>query len=69
MYLIQLLFFSIDIHTTKWFVRRENEEETLLIENQTEEEGIPNRKKKLNRTHSMIVMILFGLEMIAAKLS
>ena len=54
MYLIQLLFFSIDIHTTKWFVRRENEE-TLLIENQTEEEGIPNRKKKLNRTHSMIV--------------
>ena len=68
MYLIQLLFFSIDIHTTKWFVRRENEE-TLLIENQTEEEGIPNRKKKLNRTHSMIVMILFGLEMIAAKLS
>ena len=56
MYLIQLLFFSIDIHTTKWFVRRENEEEeTLLIENQTEEEGIPNRKKKLNRTHSMIV--------------
>ena len=55
MYLIQLLFFSIDIHTTKWFVRRENEE-TLWIENQTEEEGIPNRKKKLNRTHSMIVM-------------
>ena len=48
MYLIQLLFFSIDIHTTKWFVRRENEEEeeTLLIENQTEEEGIPNRKKR-----------------------